>query len=52
MDIDARGNVEVVGVGGLDAGENFVIGGSGNHGGVIASEFGVREKQAGGGESG
>ncbi len=43
MNVDARDNVEVVRVGGLDAGENFVISRSGDHGGVVAGEFGVGE---------
>lgn len=44
MNIDAGSDIEFVGVGGLDAGEDFVIGGGGDHGGVIAGEFGIREK--------
>lgn len=52
MDRNARSNIEVVRVGGLDAGEDLIIGGGGNHGGVIAGEFGIGEEEAGNGESG
>ncbi len=43
----ARGDVEGVGVGGLDAGLDFEIGGSANHSRVVTGEFGVGEVDGG-----
>ena len=43
MDDRARKNVEVVGVGRFFAGLNGVVGGGGDHGTVIGTEFKVRK---------
>ena len=32
-------DVKRIGVGGLDARENFVVGGGGNHGAIVATKF-------------
>lgn len=38
VDDGAREDVKVVGIGGLDAGLNFVVGGGTDHGGIVARE--------------
>ena len=47
FDGGAGENIKLVRVGGGDAREDFIIGGSSDHGGVVAGEFRLREEYFG-----